>query len=97
MIEAGGELAVIVIVAVVANALGVYLVYRLVDKVDENDEPRETDPVEPVTSQNENVTCPACGTENEFGYRFCRSCVGDLPGGQNPGGVGAGHRESGTN
>lgn len=25
------------------------------------------------------VTCPDCGTENEYGYRFCRSCVGELP------------------
>jgi len=27
------------------------------------------------------VTCPTCGTENESGYRFCRACVGALPGG----------------
>lgn len=26
------------------------------------------------------VECPHCGTENERGYRFCRECVGDLPG-----------------
>jgi len=26
------------------------------------------------------VTCEQCGAENEFGYRFCRDCVAELPG-----------------
>lgn len=26
------------------------------------------------------VECPECGTDNELGYRFCRFCVGELPG-----------------
>lgn len=26
------------------------------------------------------VQCPRCGTDNDLGYRFCRSCVGELPG-----------------
>lgn len=26
------------------------------------------------------VLCHECGTENELGYRFCRSCVAELPG-----------------
>ncbi len=26
------------------------------------------------------VRCPRCGTDNDLGYRFCRSCVGELPG-----------------
>lgn len=25
------------------------------------------------------VVCPSCGTENEAGYRFCRSCLTELP------------------
>lgn len=25
------------------------------------------------------VECPACGAENESGYRYCRSCVSELP------------------
>jgi hypothetical protein len=25
------------------------------------------------------VECPACATENELGYRYCRSCVDELP------------------
>lgn len=97
MIEAGGDLAVIVVVAVVANALGVYLVYRIVDGMGKSHEPSEADPVEPVTPHHGRITCPACGTVNEYGYRFCRSCVGDLPGGRQRGGGGAGHRGSGTN
>ena len=26
------------------------------------------------------VECPDCGGANELGYRFCRSCVSELPG-----------------
>ncbi len=25
------------------------------------------------------VECPACAAENELGYRYCRSCVTELP------------------
>lgn len=25
------------------------------------------------------VECPVCGTTNESGYRYCRSCVTELP------------------
>lgn len=28
----------------------------------------------------ERVTCPQCGASNEQGYRFCRRCVGEIPG-----------------
>lgn len=27
------------------------------------------------------VICPDCGNENDDGYRFCRNCVAELPGG----------------
>lgn len=27
------------------------------------------------------VACPACGVENDTDFRFCRSCVEELPGG----------------
>ena len=30
------------------------------------------------------VACPDCGTENERGYRYCRSCVAELPGSNLP-------------
>ncbi|MFP4530188.1 MAG: hypothetical protein ACLFNC_02740 [Halodesulfurarchaeum sp.] len=25
------------------------------------------------------VVCPECGTRNAFGYRYCRSCIAELP------------------
>lgn len=25
------------------------------------------------------LKCPGCGAENEVGYRYCRSCVAELP------------------
>lgn len=33
------------------------------------------------TTDGNSVTCPHCRTENDRGYRFCRECVGELPGG----------------
>ena len=26
------------------------------------------------------IRCPECNSKNDFGYRYCRSCVGELPG-----------------
>lgn len=34
------------------------------------------------------VRCPDCETVNERGYRFCRACVGELPGADGRGGGG---------
>ncbi|NHN47897.1 zinc ribbon domain-containing protein [Halostella sp. JP-L12] len=33
-----------------------------------------------VAASADAVTCPDCGAENEREYRFCRRCVGELPG-----------------
>ena len=30
-------------------------------------------------AEGEHVVCPECGTANEPGYRYCRSCVTELP------------------
>lgn len=32
------------------------------------------------TADDEFVRCRDCGAENEAGYRFCRTCVTELPG-----------------
>jgi hypothetical protein len=46
---------------------------------------------DPVGAEGDCVVCPACGTENECGYRYCRRCVETLAtGGQRgPGEAGA--------
>lgn len=38
----------------------------------------------PSDASGDLVTCPDCGAENERGYRYCRSCVTELPGSNLP-------------
>ena len=33
-----------------------------------------------VDADDGTVECPDCGAANDLGYRFCRSCVSELPG-----------------
>ena len=33
-----------------------------------------------VDDDDGTVECPDCGAANDLGYRFCRSCVSELPG-----------------
>lgn len=40
----------------------------------------DADALDRIDADAQAVTCPNCGTENELGYRFCRSCVEELPG-----------------
>lgn len=40
----------------------------------------ESEPLEHQTNEGIFIRCRDCGTENEAGYRFCRSCVTELPG-----------------
>lgn len=35
-----------------------------------------------VHVEGDSVVCPACGAENEVGYRYCRECVETLPRGR---------------
>lgn len=32
-----------------------------------------------IDAEAGDVECPVCGTTNESGYRYCRSCVTELP------------------
>jgi hypothetical protein len=32
-----------------------------------------------IDAENDVVECPDCGADNELGYRYCRSCVAELP------------------
>lgn len=34
------------------------------------------------TDGRDTVACPACDTENDADYRYCRACVAELPGGR---------------
>lgn len=43
-----------------------------------------------ATADADGVACPECGAVNEPDYRFCRGCVGELPGGRARVGEGTG-------
>ncbi len=57
------------------NALFAYLVHRLGSRG--ADRRRGEASVDPEAGT---VECPACGTDNELGYRYCRDCLAELPG-----------------
>ncbi|MEF8894365.1 DUF7577 domain-containing protein [Halodesulfurarchaeum sp.] len=42
-------------------------------------ETERPDPHRPETVDGSKIVCPECGTANEKGYRYCRSCIGELP------------------
>ena len=66
-----GALAVAFVVQVLAASVG----YRLASQ-------RESD--SDTTSSGSEVDCPTCGTTNAAGYRYCQSCVSELPSGSMP-------------
>ncbi len=71
----------LILAAMVAvHALLVYHVYLLQKKTTAlSSDTNDTD-MESVGAADVTVTCSDCGTENEAGYRYCRSCVSELPG-----------------
>lgn len=50
------------------------------DRASTADDVRLADSVTTASTDKFLATCPECGTENELGYRYCRSCVSELPG-----------------
>lgn len=61
--------------AALVNVVASYWVYRTVDRP--ADDTASADRVDPAART---VVCPECETENDLGYRYCRSCVAELPG-----------------
>ena len=52
----------------------VAVIYWLIRRSERSSDPSET------PTEMDGIACPACGVENEPGYRFCRACISDLPG-----------------
>ncbi|WP_324756149.1 zinc ribbon domain-containing protein [Haloarcula montana] len=70
------------VVALAFNCLGVYVAVRLgraerTATADIGEDTRVDD--ERGDDGPAVLACPACGTENESGYRYCRECVAELP------------------
>lgn len=65
---------------IVVHALLVYHVYLLQKKTTAVSSATTDTDIDSVDAADVTVTCPDCGTENEAGYRYCRSCVAELPG-----------------
>jgi hypothetical protein len=66
----------LVVALVTFHALALYYAY----KRSEGDSTTETgdDAQTRVEADAGIVECPACGTENELDYQYCRACVADL-------------------
>jgi hypothetical protein len=62
------------------NALLAYSGYRLRERRAATGTGAPGGGADPVDADDGVVECPDCGTANELGYRFCRSCVSELPG-----------------
>lgn len=71
----------LVILAVLIHAVISYRAYRLGREAAEGslaaNRDAETDGADHESGV---VDCPDCDTANEVGYRYCRSCVAELPG-----------------
>ncbi|MFB6299313.1 MAG: hypothetical protein ABEH65_03545 [Halobacteriales archaeon] len=73
-------LFVLVLGLIVIDALVTYHVYRLRERSTSIGSDGESGDTNLVDFEDGTVECPDCGAENDYGYRYCRSCVNELPG-----------------
>lgn len=68
----------LLVVAFCLHVLAVGLAYR---RRDRTSEPAASTPERDLVDREAGVIeCPTCETVNDLGYRYCRSCVSELPG-----------------
>lgn len=70
---------VLVVGLIAAQTLIVYRAYRLRETGTAAGTGTAGAVADLVDTEDEVVECPDCGTDNELGYRYCRSCVAELP------------------
>lgn len=78
MFEQSWELAIVLGTVILYALLLVQFVRSRRGRADRT-EPPEPEPIDESGIEGPKVLCPECGTANEQGYRFCRSCIGELP------------------
>lgn len=69
-----------VVVALVVAVLVHVASFLVVSRVRAADAGPVADPGRYVDDRAGTVRCPSCRAENDLGYRFCRECLGELPG-----------------
>lgn len=65
--------------AMLLHALVVYRAYRHRRRDQSTGSAPVQDETDLIDVEEGEVECPQCGTTNESGYRYCRSCVTELP------------------
>ena len=81
MLGEQSQLIVLVALALALHAALLYTVFKRnpVERA-RGDGTETVERPQPGRSETSTIECPYCGTVNEAGYRYCRSCLGELPG-----------------
>lgn len=81
MLGEQSQLLVLLALAVAIHAALLYRVFQLTPAEQAREDGTETvERQQPGPREGSTIECPSCGTDNEAGYRYCRSCLGELPG-----------------
>jgi hypothetical protein len=66
--------------AFVIHVLAVGMVYRYRNQSSQAARSASRPDDDLIDHEEGTLACPECAAENELGYRYCRSCVAELPG-----------------
>lgn len=81
MLGEQSQLIVLFVLALAVHAALLYKVFQLTPaERARGDGTAAVERKQPGPGEASTIECPSCGAVNEAGYRYCRSCLGELPG-----------------